>query len=540
PPLTEEFLDATLPGAPFAFTSSTEGRIELVADTSLLETADVPSGYWVLLGSKTSANRTRGNYYRCDVTANLQKQTMYLGRSAPADILFSVYESSTEGGTYSLVGSSTVTAGVGTNIVTSGEMNVTLSAGKFYIIGASWSDSVFYRWAEPQPVTTSFGEQLSGYYLNAFPSGTTAAGASTSTTLYPQQLIFSTNQVVRMDDSVDGSLISTNQMDLVLSVDGYTDLTMEFRHRASGEESNPADGIFFSDDSASTFTKVYTLSDGTTGWQNLTLDIDALAAANGLSLNDTFVIRFQQADNYGWTSDGREFDDIRVYSKPDLKAVSLESGGSTSVSKLWKGFTANKQIPLEFEVQSRGGNNNFSAASVQFGYELDDSGGTARWYDYDDLAWSIDAMEVKTDTLTPVLTIPAAVKLTDVSYTVQAYADVQGDVTEALENNNADTISVTVNHYSGTLWFDDVETDITISSWSTRVTDSPVEHTISGTGILEGKSFPFTNLKVEKHLASLDYHVDSTETAIINVPFPDRYEIGDVTYWRDGGVDLSR
>ena len=44
-------------------------------------------------------------------------------------------------------------------------------------------------------------------------------------------------------------------------------------------------------------------------WRTFTLDVDALAASAGLSLTSTFVIKFQQYDNWPAIKDGdgREF-----------------------------------------------------------------------------------------------------------------------------------------------------------------------------------------------------------------------------------------
>ena len=543
PPLTEEFLDATLPGAPFAYDSSAEGRIAIAADTTELTTNNMPSGFYDLSdkASNTGGNRNKGNYYRCDTSSVLYSQAITLGRTASAEVTFMVYESTSSNGTYSAIASNKVTVAAGTNEVSSGEMNAPLRAGRYYLMTAGWDNPCTYTYlrAGYHPTATIFGESLHGFSASGYPPAHSISN-SISSFLYFQKLVVSTNAVVRMDDSVDASLTSTNSMDLYINADGYTDLSLSFRHRASGEEYNPADGIFLSDDSASSFTKIYTLSDGTTGWQNLTLDIAALAATNGLSLNSSLVIRFQQADNYGWPADGREFDDIKVYSLPDLVAESLESGGSTNVSKLWKGFASDKQIPLEFTVQSRGGNADLSVPSIRFGRYLYDSGGSLVLYAYDTQPWNIGAMEIRTDTLTPVLTIPAATHLPDLNYTVYAYADAYGAIAEEFENNNSDSISVTVNHYSGWLWFDDVKADITISDWGTRTTDSPTEHWITGTGTLDGQTFSFANLKVVKDLNTLDYSLDPTETTVITVPFSDRYSVGGVSYWRDGGVKLSK
>src|SRR5262249_5001914 len=59
-------------------------------------------------------------------------------------------------------------------------------------------------------------------------------------------------------------------------------------------------------------------------WRNFTIDVDALAAANGLSLTSTFVIQFQQYDDYPITTDGFAFDDI---------SVTVPSGGGAITSE---------------------------------------------------------------------------------------------------------------------------------------------------------------------------------------------------------------
>jgi hypothetical protein len=538
PPITVDFESGSL--SPLIPLSSTEGRITVVGDSANVATE--------LIGDQNNAaggsggNRMRGNYYQCDETVALYKQSMHLGRSQQTAVTFVVYESSTSGGTYSLIASNVVSASTGTNLVQSGEINALLRAGKYYMIGAAWDASSTYRYyGNPHPIATSFGHTLSGYGNNIHPAPQTTSG-STSTLLYPQQLIIADNLVARLDDWVGASLSSINSLNLVADLGGYSEVYLSFRYRDNGDEQDPEDGVFLSTDGGNNYFLIDNLSDSTLTWKTKVLDISAFAATQGLTLSSSSVIRFQQKDNWGWASgpDGREFDDIKLYSKPDLEAVSLESGGSTSISKLWKGFTVVKQIPLEFEVQSRGGNTILSAPSVRFGRYLYNSGGILQLNAYDTLPWSIGAMEIRTDTLTPVLTIPASTHLPDLNYTVRAFADAFGVITEEFENNNDDTISVTVNHYSGSLWFNNVETSITISGWGTRVANSPVEHWITGTGILDGQGFSFTNLKVDKNLTTLDYSLDSTETTIINVQSPDREQINGISFWRDGGIKLRR
>ena len=56
---------------------------------------------------------------------------------------------------------------------------------------------------------------------------------------------------------------------------------------------------------------IYDLDVTDTSWHSVSLDIDALASSNGITLSDKTRITFQQADDYTWNTDGREFDDER-------------------------------------------------------------------------------------------------------------------------------------------------------------------------------------------------------------------------------------
>ncbi|MGC9343446.1 MAG: C10 family peptidase [Bacteroidales bacterium] len=116
-----------------------------------------------------------------------------------------------------------------------------------------------------------------------------------------------------------------NQALLHLNLSGETDVELEFWWKEFNDESHSQDGIYFSDDDGSTFAKVYSLTSSTYNtWQKKSLDIDSLADNIGLSLNDRFVIKFQQYDNDSLTNDGFAFDDIEVFvpQYPDLRIVS--------------------------------------------------------------------------------------------------------------------------------------------------------------------------------------------------------------------------
>ena len=95
-----------------------------------------------------------------------------------------------------------------------------------------------------------------------------------------------------------------------------------------GDETHTQDGVYFSSNGGTSYVKVYSLNGGSYSdntWRTFTLDVDALAAANGLALSSTFVVKFQQYDDYPIATDGFAFDDISVTVPAGGGAITAES-----------------------------------------------------------------------------------------------------------------------------------------------------------------------------------------------------------------------
>ena len=119
-----------------------------------------------------------------------------------------------------------------------------------------------------------------------------------------------------MDANPTGTF-SQNEAWLHLDLSGQTQVDLSFEWKDFGDENHTQDGIFFSDDGGSGFTQVLTFvpeSETDEVYQTINMDVDALASGAGLTLNSTFVIKFQQYDNWSLTNDGFTFDDISVTS----------------------------------------------------------------------------------------------------------------------------------------------------------------------------------------------------------------------------------
>lgn len=138
--------------------------------------------------------------------------------------------------------------------------------------------------------------------------------------------------------TTDSGPATTNALDLELDLSGQTSVELVYWLHNRGDETDPEDGIFFSDDGGTTFTKVFDYNAG--DWNNgfygqlPPLDVSALAAENGLSLTDQFVIRWQQRDDADFSTfadeDGFWIDDVIVRSRPIVYATLPFSDGFES------------------------------------------------------------------------------------------------------------------------------------------------------------------------------------------------------------------
>ena len=115
-----------------------------------------------------------------------------------------------------------------------------------------------------------------------------------------------------MDDNLNGGAYAQNEAWLRLNLAGNGNVDLTFFWKEFGDENHAQDGVYFSDNDGASFVKVYDLINGSTTYQEIALDVDALASANGLSLTSTFVVKFQQYDNYSIATDGFAFDNVSV------------------------------------------------------------------------------------------------------------------------------------------------------------------------------------------------------------------------------------
>ncbi len=158
-------------------------------------------------------------------------------------------------------------------------------------------------------------------YTTGFESGslddswTTELGAEGRVQVTTANGPYAGSRHLTMDDAVNAGAYSQTEARLHLDLTGETQVALAFRWKEFGDETHTQDGVYLSSNGGTSFSKVHSFDgSGTTNatWQLVELDIDQLAAGAGVALSDTFVIKFQQYDNYGITSDGFAFDEISV------------------------------------------------------------------------------------------------------------------------------------------------------------------------------------------------------------------------------------
>jgi hypothetical protein len=236
-----------------------------------------------------------------------------------------------------------------------------------------------------------------------------------------------------MDANATGHY-SKNEALLHLNLSGQNQVNLEFWWKEFNDEPDNDDGIYFSNNGGISFVRVHQLIGNNGSWQKVTLDVDQLASAKGLTLNSVFVIKFQQYDNDPISSDGFAFDDINVFAPPnppDLMILSqnvspwtVSPGSSVTASCIVKnqGTGTASSSTLKYFLSN---NTTISGDDVYLGYDPVcqlTPGGTSSESEQ--------------------LTIPIGTE--EGLWYVLFYADANNEVSESNENNNVSSFRISV------------------------------------------------------------------------------------------------
>jgi len=118
---------------------------------------------------------------------------------------------------------------------------------------------------------------------------------------------------LRMDDLIDNDVYSLNEAILHVDLAGQSNVQLSGDHWNLSDETHPEDGFVISNDGV-TWHSVAGFDVSSSG--SFMVDLDAAVAAAGISYTADFRINFRQYDNQPASSDGREWDNIRVEIAP--------------------------------------------------------------------------------------------------------------------------------------------------------------------------------------------------------------------------------
>ena len=113
-------------------------------------------------------------------------------------------------------------------------------------------------------------------------------------------------------DVLNNGYYNTNEAWLHLNLSGESDVILQFWWKDTGDESHISDGIYISDDGGDNFTKIYNLTNGSSTYSKVSIDLSNEIDDAELDHSSTFVVKFQQYDNYTIPTDGIAIDDVQL------------------------------------------------------------------------------------------------------------------------------------------------------------------------------------------------------------------------------------
>jgi hypothetical protein len=157
--------------------------------------------------SNTASNtgRAKGNAYRVDVDTRLDEVEFWLNFTDTQTLIYYVFESLVEFGTYSEIYRDTeVVSGMGAGWYSTGTLNVQLNAGRYYIIAVSWDGYMTYYYDTGDSQATSFGSQVHGYAVGLNPLPSSFSSTVNDQAIYYQRLM--STAITPVENSTWGSI----------------------------------------------------------------------------------------------------------------------------------------------------------------------------------------------------------------------------------------------------------------------------------------------------------------------------------------------
>lgn len=192
---------------------------------------------------------------------------------------------------------------------------------------------------------------------------------------------------VTMDSS---SGYSSNELTLVADLAGASNVLLQYDWKEFGDESNllplswtgsaVGDGVAVSEDGV-TWHRIANLTEGTSTYQTVLIDLDAAVASAGLTYNQTFRIRFQQYDDNPIPTDGIALDNIMLIqgtSDPLIATSSLPIAPLNQPYAPLQLAAVGGDLPLAWSMidnfgEDSLGANQFATVGTPRGWQADDA-----------------------------------------------------------------------------------------------------------------------------------------------------------------------
>ncbi len=195
----------------------------------------------------------------------------------------------------------------------------------------SGTDSASVKVVQPTqlPVNEGFESgDLPDYMYSEVTTNATSVGRVRVTNSNPH----SGNFALEIDTECSASCGPDTIQAALLAVDlgGVSQVTLDFWVDEHGDENNPEDGVFISDDGGVTWALIHSLNNSPAAYTNVVIDLDDAVANAGMSLVDGFLLKFQSLDDFSITTDGYSFDDIMITEDVPAPDINVTPGGVSS------------------------------------------------------------------------------------------------------------------------------------------------------------------------------------------------------------------
>lgn len=180
------------------------------------------------------------------------------------------------------------------------------------------------------PVCTGFESGQLPAYMNS--EWTSVNGGSIGRVQVTGNYPHSGQYALELDTQLlgDGGLTRQAAI-LMVDLTGVSNAELSFWLLSHGDDSQPEDGIFLSDNAGSSYAKIYDFPSNFVPYHLTVLDLIDEANDAGIDTNGVVYVKFQSYDNWGIPTEGYSIDDICIQTKQAHLLASKEApAGATS------------------------------------------------------------------------------------------------------------------------------------------------------------------------------------------------------------------